>query len=107
MKHWQKFVVVGLLTTAVHFFVSLGLMLISFGQTMARFDNPTLPESGGERVLTAVVNVLWQPALFLSETFFSPPRPMLVEWGVVLLSSLLWGFGLTLLGYLLVCRLQP
>lgn len=98
MKRWQKMVGLWLVSTAVHFVLALSLMLISFGQSMARFDNPTLTETTGERLLTAVVNILWQPMLFVTETFFSAPLPNALEWGLLVLNSLLWGGAVVLLG---------
>lgn len=76
---------------ALHFVVTLSLLVVSLGLGFARFDAETwTPPSVGERVVDALAEALMFPAYQLHE-LLPGPWAGLLEFPLLLANSLLWG----------------
>jgi hypothetical protein len=103
---WLKIIGIVLL----HFALSIILLGISFGNTMARFDNGLTP-SPTEQIVDLGAGILNFPLVTLaSSTFFSNFTSKffggLMGWLVFILNSLLWAVGIYLLGIFLWKKLK-
>jgi hypothetical protein len=90
--------------TALHAACALASLWFSFSRGMARFDDPALPETYADSAASGVANLLFQPAMFVWRTMAIRDAPSLLEWGVFLLNSALWGVTLGALVFWLTRR---
>ena len=81
----------------IHHFLSIGLVAVAFGSGMEAFGNPDYHPSMVERVADTLAGIVMQPGMSLWTPWMSEHMPDVVEWGVCVLNSLLWGAGLTFL----------
>ncbi len=72
-------------------------MAVAFGSGVEAFDNPDDQPSMVERVADSLAGILMQPGMSLWTPWMSKNMPDVVEWGLCLLNSLLWGIALALL----------
>ena len=83
----------------IHLLLSIGAVAVAFGSRMEAFDNPDYQPSMVERVADSLAGILMQPGISLWTPWMSKNMPNVVEWGLGLLNSLLWGIALALLLY--------
>ena len=76
----------------------------SLGATLARFDNPTIPESGAEKAVALAASALLWPGRVLWTAQASRSLPNAAEWIVFLLNSAVWGVCLGWLSTRLIWR---
>lgn len=82
---------------AFHLLLSIGSVAVAFGSGMEAFDNPGYQPSMVERVADSIAGILMQPGMSLWTPWMSKNMPNVVEGGLILLNSLLWGIALALL----------
>jgi hypothetical protein len=81
----------------IHLLLSIGSVAVAFGSGMKAFENPDYQPSMAERLADSLVEILTQPAMSLWTSWMSKNIPDVVEWGLYLLNSLLWGISLAIL----------
>jgi hypothetical protein len=91
-----RFVKLAAFFTTLHAICAMASLLFSFSKGMARFDNPTLPETYADRAASHVADFLFQPAMFMWDAIGVKGASSLLEWAVFLLNSALWGVTLSL-----------
>lgn len=90
-----RFVKLAVFFTALHATCAMASLLFSFSRGMARFDNPTLPETHADSATSHVADFLFQPAMFVWDAIGVKSASSLLEWVVLLLNSALWGVTLS------------
>jgi hypothetical protein len=83
--------------TTLHAVCALASFGFSFSRGMARFDDPALPETYADSAASGAADFLFQPAMFVWRAMAIRDAPSLLEWGVFLLNSALWGVALSAL----------
>jgi hypothetical protein len=81
-------------------FVSLAVPFV----LAPRLDNPDLPVSTIEEVLSFIFSIFSQPMMLIVDNSGLKPIGTIIEWSLFLSNSSLWGFCLTLLGCPLISR---
>jgi hypothetical protein len=77
----------------LHFLVLAAAFTLVFSWTMARFDTGA-PATIMETVLDGVVSVLTVPMAWLRNVPFDQDTVDMLQWPLIVLNSLLWGYGL-------------
>jgi hypothetical protein len=93
----KRIIITAVVLAAIHFVLAIGSVMISFGSGMEAFDNPDYQPSLVERVAGALAGILMQPGMSLWTPWMSKNMPNVVEWGLCLLNSLLWGIVLAVI----------
>lgn len=93
----MRFILLGLVLTTCHLALAFGSLLYSFGASMDDFDRGVTSNSVFKSFVGYLCNVLWQPGHSLWTYWMSKNLPGADEWGMALLNSALWGFGLAFL----------
>ena len=92
----RRLVITAAALAAIHFVLSIGSVLTAFGAGMDAFDNPDHQASMVEQVADALAGILMQPGASLWTPWMSKNLPDVVEWGICVFNSLLWGMVLAL-----------
>jgi hypothetical protein len=92
----KRIIITALVLAAIHFVLAIGSLIIAFGSGMEAFDNPDYRPSVIERVAVPLAGILMQPGMSLWTPWMSKNMPNVVEWGLCLFNSLLWGSSLSL-----------
>jgi hypothetical protein len=87
----KRIIITAVVLAAIHFVLAIGSVMIAFGSGMEAFDNPDYQLSMVERVAVALAGILMQPGMSLWTPWMSKKMPNVVEWGLCLFNSLLWG----------------
>lgn len=90
----KRIIITVVILTVVHFILAIGSVMISFGSGMEAFDNPDYKPSMIERIADPLAGILMQPGMSLWTPWMSKKMPDVVEWGLCLFNSLLWGIVL-------------
>ena len=93
----KRIIITAVGLAAIHFVLAIGSVMIAFGSGMEAFDNPDYQPSLVERVADALAGILMQPGMSLWTPWVSKNMPNVVEWGLCLLNSLLWGIVLAVI----------
>lgn len=93
----KRIIITAVVLAAIHFVLAIGSVIIAFGSGMEAFDNPDYQPSLVERVADALAGFLMQPGMSLWTSWVSKNMPNVVEWGLCLLNSLLWGIVLAVI----------
>jgi hypothetical protein len=86
-----RFVKLAVFFTVLHAICTLTSVLFSFSKGMARFDDPTLPQSYADNAVSRLADFLFQPAMFIWQAVGLKGASALLQWSVFLLNSALWG----------------
>ena len=92
----KRIIITALVLAAIHFVLAIGSLIIAFGSGMEAFDNPDYRPSVIERVAVPLAGILMQPGMSLWTPWMSKNMPNVVEWGLCLFNSCLWGSALSL-----------
>lgn len=87
-----------------HFLLTMVLLIYAFGEGMARFDEGS-PPTAFENYIDVVVEILMQPGSTIYDLIPKEKKTDLIEWTLVAVNSLLWGFGVLFL-WRGVCRFK-
>jgi hypothetical protein len=90
----RRIFITAIIVAVVHLVVAIGSILIAFGSGMEAFDNPDHQPSMVEHVADSLAGILMQPGMSLWTPWMSKNMPDIVEWGLCLFNSLLWGIVL-------------
>ena len=93
----KRILLTGAGIAVIHFLLSIGSVAVAFSSGMEAFGNPDYLPSMVERVANTLADIMMQPGMSLWTPWMSEHMPDVVEWGVCVLNSLLWGAGLTFL----------
>jgi hypothetical protein len=93
----KRIIITAVVLAAIHLVLGIGSVMIAFGSGMEAFDNPDYQPSSVERVADTLAGILMQPGMSLWTPWVSKTMPNVVEWGLCLLNSLLWGIVLAVI----------
>lgn len=80
--------------TVLHAALAIFTLLFSFSRGMARFDNPSLPESYAEKLTSHLADLLFQPMMLMWDASVANDASPVLEWLAFFLNSAVWGFVL-------------
>lgn len=90
----KRIIITTLVMTGIHFVLATSSVIIAFSSRMEAFDNPHYEPSVIERVTCQLSGILMQPGMSLWTPWMSKNMPNVVEWGLFVINSLLWGIVL-------------
>ncbi len=76
----------------LHLAVALGCLSISFGASMAGFDDPEATVSPVDQALGTMAGILMLPGRMVW-SLIGKDAPAALEWALMLANSLVWGAG--------------
>ena len=91
-----RIIITMLVMAGVHLVLAISSVVIAFGSGMEEFDNPHYEPSIIERVADQLSEILMQPIMSLWTPWMSKNMPNVVEWGLCVINSLLWGIVLAI-----------
>jgi membrane protease YdiL (CAAX protease family) len=98
----KRIIITAVVFAAIHFVLATGSVLIAFTSGMAEFDNLDYQPSIVENLADHTAAILMQPGISLWTPWMSKNMPDVVEWGLCLANSLLWGVTISLLLNILI-----
>ncbi|ACL04557.1 hypothetical protein Dalk_2867 [Desulfatibacillum aliphaticivorans] len=87
----KRLIIAALTLACIHFALLFGSIVIAFGATMERFDDSSREKSCIERIADHAADILIEPAKSIFTPWMSVHTPTFVEWGILLINSLIWG----------------
>jgi len=93
----KRILITAVVIAAIHLVLSISSVLVAFGSGMEAFENPDHEPSQLERVADQFAGILMQPGSSVWTPWMSKNMPNVVEWGLCLMNSMLWGIGLALI----------
>ena len=90
----KRIIITTLVMTSIHFVLAISSVVIAFASGMEAFDNPHYEPSVIERVAVQLSGILMQPGMSFWTPWMSKNMPDVVEWGLCVINSLLWGIVL-------------
>jgi hypothetical protein len=90
----QRFWLLGGILSVLHLGFTLFGIMVSFGASMRRFDDPNYPVSPVSDTLGDIVGILMLPGRLVWTSWMSKNMPNSIEWALFLANSALWGFGI-------------
>ena len=81
----------------IHLVLTFASGAIAYGSGMEAFDQPDYEPSSIECVADHLSEILIQPGRFLWTQWMSKKLPGIIEWGLCIANSLLWGFAISFL----------
>ena len=92
----RKTIIHGVAIYAIHFLLTMGLVVLLLSSGMARMDTGVLPGSSEaivDGILSTISDILMQPGMSIYDAIPVRLRHNMVEWSLMVVSSLLWGFS--------------
>ena len=89
-----RIIITTVVMTGIHFVLAISSVVIVIGSGTEAFDNPHYELSVIERVAVQLSGILMQPGMSLWTPWMSKNMPNVVEWGMCIINSLLWGIVL-------------
>ena len=93
----KRIIITAVVLAAIHLVFAVGSVVVAYGSEMEAFDNPDYEPSVIERAADHLSGILLQPGRFLWTQWMSKNMPNIVEWGLCITNSLLWGFAIAFL----------
>ena len=93
----KRIIITTVVLAGIHFVLAIGSIGIAFGSGVKAFDNPDYQPPRIERIAARLAGVLAQPGRSLWTPWMSRNMPNVVEWGLCLINSVLWGTILALI----------
>ena len=93
----KRIIITAIVLAVIHLVLAIGSVVVAYGSGMEAFDNPDYEPSSIERVADHLSGILMQPGMSLWTQWMSKNMPNVVEWGLCVANSLLWGFVIAFL----------
>lgn len=102
----KRIIITAVVLAVIHLVFAIGSVVVAYGSKMEAFEIPDYEPSVIERGADHLSGILMQPGRSLWTPWMSKNMPGIVEWGLCIANSLLWGFAITFLTRVRALRMK-